>query len=84
MDLLETYQKSVWVITYLKKHPRGGASGHGVTLNEITRSLKVKRADIYPVIDYLIIDYLIIEGFIERPDESNDSLFKLTHKGLVR
>ncbi len=78
MDLLETYQKSVWVITYLKKHPRGGASGHGVTLNEITRSLKVKRADIYPV-----IDYLIIEGFIERPDESNDGMFRLTYKSLI-
>jgi DNA-binding MarR family transcriptional regulator len=78
VDILEIYQKSVWVITYLKKHPRGGSSGHGVTLNEITRALNIKRADIYPV-----IDYLIQEGFIERPNESNDNLFRLTYKALI-
>lgn len=79
MDLLEIYQKSVWVITYLKKHPRGGAIGQGVSLDEIVRTIRLKRKDVYPV-----IDYLIKEGFIERPDESNDSPFRLTHKGLVR
>ena len=79
MDILETYQKSVWIITYLKKRPRGGAIGQGDSLDEIVRAIRLKRKGIYPV-----IDYLIIEGFIERPDESNDSLFKLTHKGLVR
>ena len=79
MNILETYQKSVWIITYLKKHPRGGAIGQGVNLDEIVRAIRLKRKDIYPV-----IDYLIKEGFIEIPDESNDSLFRLTHKGLVR
>jgi DNA-binding MarR family transcriptional regulator len=78
MDLLEIYQKSVWVVKYLKNHPRGRASGNGVTLNEITRALRVKRADIYPV-----IDYLIKEGFIERPEEGNDGVFRLTHKALI-
>ena len=79
MNILETFQKSVWITTYLKKHPRGGAIGQGVSLDEIVRAIRLKRKNVYPV-----IDYLIEEGFIERPDESNDSLFKLTHKGLVR
>ncbi len=79
MNILETYQKSVWIITYLKKHPRGGAIGQGVSLDETVRAIRLKRKNVY-----WVIDYLIEEGFIERPDESNDSLFKLTHKGLVR
>ena len=79
MNILETYQKSAWIITHLKKHPRGGAIGQGVNLDEIVRAIRLKRKDIYPV-----IDYLIKEGFIERPDESNDSLFRLTHKGSLR
>ena len=79
MNILETYQKSVWIITYLKKRPRGGAIDQGVSLDEIVRAIRLKRKNVYPV-----IGYLIKEGFIERPDESNDSLFKLTHKGLVR
>ena len=79
MNILETYQKSVWIITYLKKRTRGGAIGQGDSLDEIVRAIRLKRKDIYPV-----IDCLIKEGFIERPDVSNDSLFRLTHKGLVR
>ena len=49
MDLLETYQKSVWIITYLKKLPRGGAVGQGVNLDDIVRAIRLKRKDIYPV-----------------------------------
>jgi len=77
MDLLETYQKSVWVIRYLKKHQRGVASP-GVNIDEIARAFRIKRADIYPA-----IDYLIKEGYVVRPDESNDGLIRLTYKALT-
>jgi len=78
MNLLEIYQNSVWVITYLKKHPRGGAAGHGVNLDEIAQALRIQKADIYPV-----IDYLLKEGYIARPDKSNDGLFRLTYKASI-
>mgnify|MGYP001566730282 CR=1 FL=1 len=78
MNILETYQKSAWIITYLKKHPRGAAIDQGVSLDEIVRAIRLKRKDIYPV-----IDYLIKEGFIERPDVSNDGMFRLTYKSLI-
>jgi DNA-binding MarR family transcriptional regulator len=78
MDLLEVYQKSVRVITFLKEHPGSGVAGHGVSLNEIARALRIKRSDIYPV-----IDYLLKEGYIARPDESNNGLFRLTNKALM-
>ena len=78
MNILETYQKSVWIITYLKKRTRGGAIDQGVSLDEIVRAIRLKRKDVYPV-----IDYLIKEGFIERPDVSNDGMFRLTYKSLI-
>lgn len=78
MNRLETYQKSVRVIIYLKTHSSGGVAASGVGLNEIARSLRIKSADIYP-----IIDYLLKEGYIARPDNSNDGLFRLTSKALI-
>ena len=78
MDLLDTYQKSVLIIEYLKKHRGGGVASPGVNIDDIARALRIKRSDIYPV-----IDYLIKEGHITRPDGRNDSLFRLTYKALT-
>jgi DNA-binding MarR family transcriptional regulator len=78
MDLLETYQKSIWVIKYLKRNPSGRVTGPGVSIDEIARALRMKSADIYPA-----IDYLIKEGYVVRPDEGNNGLIRLTYKALT-
>ncbi|HXG31551.1 MAG TPA: hypothetical protein VNK81_07890 [Thermodesulfobacteriota bacterium] len=78
MNILEIYQKSVYVVTYLNSHPGGGVTGPGVGLDEIARSLRLRRRDIYPV-----IDYLLKEGYIVRSHGSNDVVFRLTYKALT-
>ncbi len=38
----------------------------------------LKRSDIYPA-----IDYLIKEGYVVRPDMSNDGFIRVTYKALT-
>ncbi len=78
MEILEVYKLSVRVITYLKEHPGGGVEGHGINLDKIARALRVKRSEVFPV-----IDYLLKEGYIARSGKSNDGLFRISYKSLI-